>query len=378
MVVLKCEAAFNRRTKRCWPKRKRITDTENPPAVSVLQAEHRKKERKSVKRDCMSTDGDDRTRHVSRIADVIKGLGGDMVGDFVHDGVICGNVGAVASIECRLSPEAAPFAPQILGIDFMVTSDMAPSSVKGGAAAAAAAVDRHRSSYRADTHGWMPLATCFYHVWIPVTANNLEGPQQQSVTLEPIHLKVVVAHKRQWRKWDHAFDIDALAVDCNSIYVRHTPFLRFVQDRMSYAVTRIREKRFCKLDVAEDAAPPPPPYASIARAVDMVRERGWHMDDLACGRSSWVVATWERMLNAPLSVRVFADHSSSGCSSPTLTQHDTCPLCQEAFAVEDVVVNLACNHNFHGCCLPKGSHNGLCSWLRINGSCPCCRIAVRP
>ncbi|OLY82675.1 putative RING finger protein [Smittium mucronatum] len=45
-----------------------------------------------------------------------------------------------------------------------------------------------------------------------------------------------------------------------------------------------------------------------------------------------------------------------------------CGICMEDYNVSDTIVQLGCHHQFHEDCITK--------WLRVNGSCPICRIPV--
>ena len=47
---------------------------------------------------------------------------------------------------------------------------------------------------------------------------------------------------------------------------------------------------------------------------------------------------------------------------------EECPICQENFVVHEVVKKLPCDHLFHKDCIS--------SWLKVNGTCPICRLPL--
>jgi hypothetical protein len=57
--------------------------------------------------------------------------------------------------------------------------------------------------------------------------------------------------------------------------------------------------------------------------------------------------------------------------------YNECAICQEDFLPDDIVVNTACNHNFHWFCRcgGTGGKSGLYTWVHCEGqtSCPSCR-----
>jgi hypothetical protein len=260
--------------------------------------------------------------HINRVASVIKVFRGDISGEFVFDGVVTGNAASVRNIECRLPIEAVHLLVPILRMDYTVTLDNTPSSDLPG---------KHRYIV------WIPARPCFI----------------------PLHLHIYALSRRAWRPCKTAFDIDLLAVDTDHVYLRHIPLvMRGVNDRIAILISRVRQRKFALLESGAGA---------MRRAIQMVASGGWYMDDTIRGPAGWVVGRWENMLRNPSTIR------RSVVVRDPLSKYDVCALCQEAFAYDDVVVNLACNHNFHGNCT---SSSGLCNWLDRNDTCPCCRKNV--
>jgi hypothetical protein len=274
--------------------------------------------------------------HLARIVSLIKALRGDVFGEFVTLGLVQGDFDSVTCLDCRLPAEALPgFAP-VLRLDYAVTSD----------------ADEDASS--------------MWNVRFQVHLG--QGP--------PVKLRVIAARRATWRLSGNALDLDLVAVDGDNMYVRyHTPALRVLSDRLSYLVTRIRHRRFCLLD----ATPANLEHGrQMRRAAKLVNVGGWHMDDMLGGRATWVVALWGVLTRNPDCVRLAASLSAAQATSDSnACQHSDCPLCHEAFAPSDVVVNLSCNHNFHvNCPTSSGTQNGLSTWLDEHDTCPCCRAKV--
>ena len=267
--------------------------------------------------------------HVSRIAGVVKAFRGDISGEFVTRGVVLGTMAGIDALECRVPPEAIAFLVPVLRMDYAVTVE---TSVEG----------RH-----------------IYDVWIPGVPD-----------ARPLRLRVHPTCRRMWQtEGTVVFDIDALAVDSHSMFLRMQPMsFRGVDDRLSFVIDRVRRGTFCVL-----AATTTDRGAAMQRAVGLV-SAGRVMDDAVMGRSAWVVASWETFVRNPGSVRrargPLSAFQLSSSSLPLPSKHDVCPLCQETFALDDLVINLGCNHNFHGAC---SSNDGICTWMSTHDTCPCCR-----
>lgn len=273
--------------------------------------------------------------HVSRIAGVIKAFRGDIWGEYATRGMILGCLAGIKTMECRVPPEAISFFVPVLRQDYGVTIDDSPE------------VGIHK-----------------YVVWVPAI------PEAR-----PLHLRVRPILRKPWRTDGVvAFDIDALAVDANSMFLR-APLTAFrcIDDRMSFIVERVRTGCFCLM------ASLPSPGAVMRQALSMVTN-GAVMDDAIHGRTAWVAARWETLVRNPGSVRRIRAPSPScfaftSSSLPLPAKHDTCPLCHESFALDDLVINLGCNHNFHGSC-STNSNGGICTWMDAHNTCPCCRVAI--
>lgn len=270
--------------------------------------------------------------HVSRIAGVVKAFRGDISGEFASRGVVQGNMAGISTLECRVPPEAIAFLVPVLRMDYAVT-------VETGSC-----VDARRH---------------IYDVWIPGMPD-----------IRPLRLRVHPTCRRMWQtEGTVIFDVDALAVDSHSMFLRMQPMaFRGVDDRLAFVIDRVRRGAFCVLATTTSDR-----GAAMRRAIEMVAA-GRVMDDAVMGRSAWVAASWETLVRNPGSVRRTRGPSSafhlSSSSLPLPAKHDVCPLCQETFALDDMVINLGCNHNFHGAC---SSNEGICTWMSSHDTCPCCR-----
>ena len=267
--------------------------------------------------------------HVTRVAGIIKAFRGDISGEYASSGVLLGCPAGIHTMECRVPPEAISFMVPVLRLDYAVTVEACLEGVHN------------------------------YVVWIPST------PEPR-----PLRVRAHPTCRRMWRTdGGVTFDTDALAVDANSMFLRSPMAFRSIDDRMSFVVERIRRGTFCLMASSSSRG------ATMRRALDMV-SAGKVMDDAVHGRSAWTAARWETLVRNPGSVRrvrgTGTSFQHSGASLPLPAKHDVCPLCHEAFTLNDLVINLGCNHNFHGSC----STNGICTWMDANETCPCCRAAL--
>ena len=293
--------------------------------------------------------------HVMRVASVIKSMRGVIFGEFVWRGVVSGDFATVEHIECHMPLDALSFLAPILRLDY-------PSTVDGCSS-------NNPSSLEVRTHT--------YTVWLPAVP-----------TVHKLRVSVNVTPRRSWRSPDVAFDVDALAVDSDRMYVRciALPLVRTVNDRLSFLVARMRERRFGILDTLSQGM-----LANVVgRAMHLIDD-GWTMDDAVRGKDAWVLARWRTFVCDPASVRQsLVSGPPSLCGLPA--KHDLCPLCHDAFSLDDLVINLACNHNFHCACPSPGSLSlstcpntkdahggvtGLITWFSHgHDTCPCCREHV--
>ena len=313
--------------------------------------------------------GDAADAAVHRVASLAKAFGGDVAGDYAWRAAAgrCG--GAAEWLEVRVAPEALHHFLAVLRLDCLVHAPAPPHPAAPAAAAQCLAVS---------------------------AAVVLPGAPEPRA----LRLRAVGAPRRLWRMQppSAAFDVDLVAMDSDRTYLRGTtPALRHVPaDRLDLVLARVRAGRFCALDSAAPGLAGAAMADAARRAHAMLTDpaRPWHMDDALAGRAAWVAARWARLRLDPGSVRVASllTATAAALAGPAVAPlaaaaaahappgaHDACALCQERFEPEDVVVNLACNHNFHAFC-GDGAH-GLCAWMAAAGAaaptCPCCRAPAR-
>jgi hypothetical protein len=311
-----------------------------------------------------------------RVANMAKCMNGDVTGDYVRTAVVRGEGNTVRTMMVRLAPEAVPQFVALLRMDFGVEPCALPSGTPD--VPGALPCNACRSMYIRGSQSVPPPQLP------PPPPPQLPPPPQQ-----PLQLVVLGCRRQEWRHFDAPrFDFDLLAIDSDKLYLRNaagvSPALAAMGDRLSFVMARVLSGRFCLLEPeARGGGTARAGSGALMRAAyglicDSRRE--WVMDD-ALWASSWIVTRWARLLSAPHTVRTrYNDAAANGNSS---SRHpccagDVCALCHEPFAACDVVVSLACNHNFHVLChtasVPHGS--GLATWFDHHDTCPCCRAAA--
>lgn len=178
-------------------------------------------------------------------------------------------------------------------------------------------------------------------------------PEQIQVTLH-----VCTMFRNMWRLQRPAFDVDMLASSGTSIYVYTSPSMYSPADQVGTVLSRVFAKRFAPVN--PDATAKSMAMAVVA-AADMVLD-GWTMDNTVLGgrhQQHWAVCQWKDVIPRYGAQRV---------------KGDECSICQERFRHADVVLLLPCSHAFHCHCSGKrDSSDGICRWIQLNDSCPCCR-----
>jgi hypothetical protein len=199
----------------------------------------------------------------------------------------------------------------------------------------------------------------------------LDGP-----LFHPFELNLCIMNQRMWKiEKPPIFDVDTLAQDSHSVYVRvGSHQMPHVTNRVTHVMNRIRSKTFCLFDVQPSWNLIPVQWAlhtrqALKEAYKKVRE-GWIMDDAMLGSKAWVMNRWDVMRMAYNRVR------TSGNGLLDLMQlHNTCSLCHEAFQESDIVIQLGCKHLFHYHCDAAHQAGGIHAWYVDQGknSCPMCR-----
>jgi hypothetical protein len=393
--------------------------------------------------------------NVSRIVTIIKSMEGDIVGDVITESMLGREERDVFEIRCKLKTTMVALLVNVLSVDYYVEKVSSrfgykfgwiPSNNTDDSGPDVEAMLRH--SMIIMKHNQSRFNESRYSVWIPLRTKGFF----RSVS--------VVVMDCSWETWYTAnrfntvFDIDALCINHNRLFVL-CPHV--VTTSLSNMIVRVSARKFSVMHPFNNVVITSRPSSrrhimgdggvhdmdivmetrydksekgcgggqqedtsevvniltsAIRRAVDMVANKDWIMDDLVCGRKSWVVAKWQILLDEPRTVRrdsfasddlikISKDETVHALSSSLYycifnqvsaaegtsylasnydvpTANDVCPLCHEAFASNDIVLNLACNHNFHACCSTGGASSvGICDWLGTNVTCPYCRAVVQ-
>lgn len=277
--------------------------------------------------------------HLHRISSLVKALRGDIFGDLLWTGGVQGNHEATQSLSCRVPSDSLSYLVPLLQLEYHVTRESMPT-------------------YDPSNPG---STTCQLRVHLPVGGG----------CFRTLPMTVVASSRTAWRTVDLCFDIDALAMDADRVYLRFvTASMRQVPDRMAFVTGRIRAKRFCVLDGPDSSVK----MGGLLRRARALVASGWTMDDALLGRRSWVAGRWEE-LSARGRVAMAMLPPAVSDSAWTTTAIDTCrecALCHDCFVTGDIIVNLSCNHNFHVQC-PSHNGSGLCTWMDEHVTCPCCR-----
>ena len=158
-------------------------------------------------------------------------------------------------------------------------------------------------------------------------------------------------------------DFTILSSSADMVYIgkQHKP------GTVHATLRRLTDRRFCLSVIPRN------PKKAIQKSAQLI-SNGWTMDDQIHGREAWVVGRWSDMTVRPHKVRRNALH---------LSNHKECAICLTAFRDTDVVVNLACNHNFHAIQCNSSLHSSsICTWIDsldsegLRVTCPCCRDHV--
>lgn len=169
-------------------------------------------------------------------------------------------------------------------------------------------------------------------------------------------LYMTISPRRDWCLNGCDFDIYLLAMDTQRMYVRAGAQARLPSysrlactDPFMYLMHRMMTRTFTLIDGGRTLLNN---QRAMSRAHQLVKE-GWIMDDAVLGWNGWLFTTFRDL---HVNRRV-----------PKAALNDTCPLCLEAFAPDDVIVNLCCGHTFHYTCSPSPAQSeegrGLKAWL---------------
>jgi hypothetical protein len=170
----------------------------------------------------------------------------------------------------------------------------------------------------------------------------------------------------EWTKFPCDFDIHLLAENSSSVFLKSNYMCldRFV-DKIGHIKKRVEQRKFTVLD-STACRTSEKLRMLIDRSQTLIR-RGWLMDDMLYGDEVWNINLWLTYLMRPQACRIFHDKKKRD----VLVSLNECPVCNDKFQPEDIVINSRCNHNFHW---RNSRCGGLSEWLkRGNISCPICR-----
>lgn len=190
-----------------------------------------------------------------------------------------------------------------------------------------------------------------------------------------IRVDVVTVVRILWLQYPLDFDINALAENSTSMYVRGDVFDNIV-DPLNHIKERICQRTFSLVSCTEDDRDK---INKVERAIQLVKN-GWMMDDNMLARKCWVVAYWTNIRSQPKQIRLYDKDKDI----KLMTEHSLCSCCHELFQENDIVVNTPCNHNFHWVCKTLDHNYKECSdsglkcwiWKQNKNSCPACREKI--
>lgn len=311
-----------------------------------------------------NTSVNDKTRAMKELIDAlllhIKAFDGDIFGGTIRDYRIGGTV-YVKDINCRLDNLVLQVFIQSLQVYF----DVQEISVDVGG---------HFVDYikRIKVSRKNEDASCLLYL-----------PCGDSI-YSYVYVDIVVVSRAEWMRLPCDFDVNLLAENSHSLYMR-VPYIslnRFT-DKINHVIERIKNNTFCSLESSYTKTP-----EQVKTLVDKACKfvtRGWIMDDTLLGDTTWVVGTWHIMTNGLKMVR----KGYNQAAYDKMLSKKECSICNEEFKRTDVVINTKCNHNFHwqeplhgsaSQCLSRSGNStivcckGLKEWVsRGNITCPICR-----
>lgn len=282
----------------------------------------------------------------------IKAFDGDVYGGVVRDYSV-GNVLYIQDINCRLDNSVLHLFIQTLYVYF----DVEEIGVELGGSF----VD-YRKKIKVmtkDMDSSITYSTSSYKHKIPY-----------------VFVDIVIMSRIEWMRLPCDFDINILAENSHSLYVR-VPYnlLNKYSDRLNFVRDRIKNTTFCSLE-DNYMKTPEQVISLIDRALRLVM-RGWIMDDMLLGDKTWVLSQWNVLGNELKMVRKKYDKDKY----EQMVCNTECAICNEEFKPTDIAINTRCNHNFHwndmcATYLPNKAIRckGLKEWVKRGKiTCPVCR-----
>lgn len=265
----------------------------------------------------------------SDLITIIKIFSGDVYGSYVRDTRITGNTQNIGTINARIDA--------VYSKPFLTTLHT-----------------KYIVDYVVPTKSYNGVVIRTYKI----------SPRGLIINFTPIVLDLVLMSPKLFNASFLDFDVNLVTENETSLYVRYIPHtIKHVPDKLGFISDRIRSKCFGCLDTVYAERALQDVVSLVEGAIDLTH-KNWVMDDMYSS-NTWVVGTWENMLNGRNRKKRVLSHD---CSSE-------CALCHEQFKPTDIVFNTVCTHNYHWRC---NNNNGLYFWVNEHGqtSCPYCRSNI--
>jgi hypothetical protein len=270
---------------------------------------------------------------MNRIIQYIKCLNGNIFGGYVRDRY---TNSPFVDLDCRLDKENIDYLLNLLSLDYEVSFN--PASLN-------------------------------YKRWNVVSY--FITPKLQNSQFSILKLDILLCNSITWSTYPCDFDVNLLVESNDSLCVRqnHAGALKHFPDQLNTILRRCRNKQFAIVALPRGGFQDV--FTILLRAKSLV-ERGWYMDDIYLGQTSFIMNTWKSIHENIERIR-----TKYSKDKMTITQtHNECALCREQFKDTDIIFNTTCNHNFHWTCNASvETKGGLHHWFLVKEaySCPICR-----
>lgn len=185
------------------------------------------------------------------------------------------------------------------------------------------------------------------------------------VPFAPVVLDIVLMNPKMFRIAFTDFDVNLFSENDTCLYIRTVPQpIKYCADKMSLLKHRILNKSFSVVDTFTPQKLPSDIVDIVNKAIEMTLVGNWTMDD-HYNRPTWIVGKWDNI--------VIGKHRRKHTREMynQMVSLNECCLCHDRFKSNDVVLNTACNHNFHWMC---NANTGLKAWVEQSKTCcPVCR-----
>lgn len=200
-----------------------------------------------------------------------------------------------------------------------------------------------------------------------ITINTFEvSPKHIGLVFKPIFVDIVIMTHKIFRVSFIDFDVNLLTENDSSLFLRVVPYaMKYLPDKLQFIKDRISKKNFSCLDTFKGERALDDLIIIIEKSIKMTL-KNWEMDDCLQNKSTWVVGKWGQFVQRKHKKKYSHEQHKQ------LVANEECSLCYEKFKSDDIILNTACNHNFHWKC---NHTNGLAFWVkdREKNTCPCCR-----